>query len=198
MREIRDRYAGSMLGMAWSVLQPLLLMLVLITIFGHVFGAKRPGATATSFDFIGYMIAGYVPWLMTSAALQSAASVIRLNPGLVRQITFPVAVLPAKAVFAQAPMLLVGLAVYFVYALVEGTGLSPLLLLLPVVASRRMSCCARPRLGSGGARHLFPRPRSDPGQFADGERVPAADLPAAGCDPGGAGADHRLQPVHAR
>jgi lipopolysaccharide transport system permease protein len=131
LREIRDRYVGSMLGTAWSVLQPLLLMLVLITIFGHVFGVRRPGVTAEDFDFIAYMIAGYVPWLMTGAALQSSAGVIRANAGLVKQISFPVAVLPAKTVFAQAPMLLVGLAVFLLYAAIAGTGISPLVLFLP-------------------------------------------------------------------
>jgi lipopolysaccharide transport system permease protein len=131
LREIRDRYVGSMLGTAWSVLQPLLLMLVLITIFGHVFGVRRAAATADDFDFVAYMIAGYVPWLMTGAALQSAAGVIRANSGLVKQISFPVAVLPAKTVFAQAPMLLVGLAVFLLYMAVAGTGISPLVIFLP-------------------------------------------------------------------
>jgi lipopolysaccharide transport system permease protein len=131
LREIRDRYVGSMLGTAWSVLQPLLLMLVLITIFGHAFGVRRVGAVADGFDFVAYMIAGYVPWLMTGAALQSAAGVIRANSGLVKQISFPVAVLPAKTVFAQAPMLLVGLGVFLLYAAILGTGISPLVVFLP-------------------------------------------------------------------
>jgi lipopolysaccharide transport system permease protein len=131
LREIRDRYVGSMLGTAWSVLQPLLLMLVLITIFGHVFSMKRAGMTGEGFDFVAYMIAGYVPWLMTGAALQSAAGVIRANSGLVKQISFPVAVLPAKTVLAQAPMLLVGLAVFLLYTAAAGTGISPLVVLLP-------------------------------------------------------------------
>jgi len=131
LREIRDRYVGSMLGTAWSVLQPLLLMLVLITIFGHVFSMKRAAMTGEGFDFVAYMIAGYVPWLMTGAALQSAAGVIRANSGLVKQISFPVAVLPAKTVLAQAPMLLVGLAVFLLYTAAAGTGISPLVVLLP-------------------------------------------------------------------
>jgi lipopolysaccharide transport system permease protein len=108
-----------------------LLMLILITIFGHAFGVKRAGTTADSFDFVAYMIAGYVPWLMTGAALQSSAGVIRANSGLVKQISFPVAVLPAKTVLAQAPMLLVGLAVFLLYAAIAGTGISPLVLFLP-------------------------------------------------------------------
>ena len=128
LREIRDRYVGSMLGTAWSVLQPLLLMLVLITIFGHVFSMKRAGMTGEGFDLVAYMIAGYVPWLMTGAALQSAAGVSGPIP-VVKQISFPVAVLPANAVLAQAPMLLVGLAVFLLYTAAAGTGISPLVLL---------------------------------------------------------------------
>src|SRR5205085_2731624 len=50
---------------------------------------------------------------------------------LVKQISFPVAVLPAKTVLAQAPILLVGLVVFLLYAVIAGAGISPLVLLLP-------------------------------------------------------------------
>lgn len=134
LRDIQDRYAGSTLGMIWHLVQPLILMLILIIIFGHAYGR---GAEADS-NFVIYMIAGYVPWVMTSTALHSSISAIRMNAALVNQMSFPLAVLPVKTVVAQVPFLAVGLTVLLAYRLTgsvpfDKVGPSWLLLALPLL-----------------------------------------------------------------
>lgn len=137
-RDIRDRYAGSALGVAWSVLQPLVLIVVLLAVFGTATGGRAIGVGAVSggASYAMTTLAAFLPWYYTSIVLGSAASVIRLNQSLVRQIEFPVEILPVKIVISAMLIECIMLALIIVYGLISG-GLKfhMQLLMLPVALS---------------------------------------------------------------
>ncbi len=140
LRELRDRHAGSLLGLGWAVLQPVLVFGVLLAAFGHLArGGSAAGAAPLPTDFAHHMLAGFAPWYALAAAVQAAAPVIRANGGLVRQIQFPVAVLPVKAAAAQLPLLLLGLGAALLYQVLVFGHLPPTLpLLLPLLVLHAM------------------------------------------------------------
>src|SRR5262249_39680786 len=60
-RDIKSRYAGSIAGAVWTLLNPLLLMLTYFLVFGVVLQTKVPGdRSLTGFAF--YLLAGMIPW----------------------------------------------------------------------------------------------------------------------------------------
>lgn len=132
-RELRDRYAGSALGIGWALVQPLLLFVVYLSVFGFLVRFAAGGTAALPTDYGHYLLAGFTPWYALIASLQAAVAVVRLNAGLVKQIEFPVAVLPVKTVLAQAPLLLLGLGIALGYQAIRFGHLPPTLLLLPVL-----------------------------------------------------------------
>ncbi len=131
-REVRDRYAGSLFGLLWAVFQPVALVGILIVVFTFAIGS-RLAATPGAVDYTAYVVAGFLPWMAISGGLQAAAGSVRANPSLVKQIDFPLEVLPVKAVLSQTVGQLIGLVLLVTYLVVRDLSL-PVTLLLVVPA----------------------------------------------------------------
>lgn len=96
-RDLKVRYKQTLLGAAWSVLQPLLTMLVFTLFFGKL--AKVPS------DGVPYPIFSYtalVPWGFFAAAVTSASASLVGNSNLLRKIYFPRVILPVAATLSAA------------------------------------------------------------------------------------------------
>jgi len=61
-RDLRSRYVGSLIGIFWTALHPLLLLLIFTFIFAVVFQAKFSGQTSVSYSAL-YILCGLIPWL---------------------------------------------------------------------------------------------------------------------------------------
>ena len=118
-RELTDRYAGQVLGVAWAFLAPILTMTVYVVTFTFIF-QSRLGEIENPAAFTAYALAGLAPWLTMSDMLGRSVMVVVGNANLVKQIVFPVEVLPMKVVFATFPTLLIGLTAAVIASLVGG------------------------------------------------------------------------------
>ncbi len=118
-RELKDRYAGQMLGIAWALCTPLLAMAAYVFAFTFIF-RQRLDAGDTGSGYTAYVLAGLVPWLAISDILSRAPQAISGSANLVKQIVFPVEVLPLKTALAGLPQLGVGLAVVAILEGVDG------------------------------------------------------------------------------
>ncbi len=132
-RDIRDRYAGQMLGAVWALGHPLLLMAVYVFIFSYVFRLKIGGTTDLPLDYTTYILSGLVPWLTFQDALGRATTIISSNANLVKQAVFPLQVLPVKVCLASSLNLLIGTAVLLGYALIAHQSLHATTLLVPLL-----------------------------------------------------------------
>lgn len=115
--DIQARYTGSVLGLAWSVINPLLLLSVYLVLYVVILGVRLPGHSS-GLEYALVIFAGLIPWLGFSEATVASAGSVVANAGLLRNTSFPAPALPVKAVLGS----LVG----------QGAGL---LLLLPVLAA---------------------------------------------------------------
>jgi len=130
-RELRDRHAGQMLGVAWAICAPLLVMATYVFTFTFIF-QQRLGIDDTGHGYTAYVLAGLVPWLAMSDVLSRAPSAVSGSASLVKQIVFPSEVLPLKVALASLMQLLVGLAVVALLSLLAGRLSMQALLLLPL------------------------------------------------------------------
>jgi lipopolysaccharide transport system permease protein len=130
-RELTDRYAGQVLGAAWAVISPLLTMLIYVWVFTFVFRG-RLGAVEDATAFTAYALAGLAPWVAFGDGVSRAVGVVTNNSNLVKQIVFPVEVLPLKIVLASFPTLAIGLVLAVGASYISGLfDLQRFLLLLP-------------------------------------------------------------------
>lgn len=140
-REFSEKYAGQALGVLWGIFHPVAIIGVYIFIFGIVLPFKSGGAVNPE---IGMMLAGLVPWMAMAETLNRGTQVISGNANLVKQVIFPLEVLPAKTVAATSVNLLILLAgvllfVGFTKGFAWTIGLVPALLALQFIQMLGMS-----------------------------------------------------------
>jgi lipopolysaccharide transport system permease protein len=93
---IRVRYKQTALGAAWTILQPLALMLIYTAIFSHVAKVPSDGLPYALFAF-----AGLLPWVFFSSAVTSATSGLVSHTNLITKVYFPREILPLTYVVAS-------------------------------------------------------------------------------------------------
>lgn len=91
VRELKVRYKRSVLGLLWTMLNPLLLMVVYAVVFTTILPAAQP-------NFSVFLLAGLLPWLYFSTALMQGLMSVLVNQELVRKIRLPQAVFPLSVV----------------------------------------------------------------------------------------------------
>ena len=98
-RDIKDQYLGRGLGVVWAVIQPIFLIAVYLTAFMYIFKIKLTGAAGEikpMDDLALYVISGIIPFLACQTVLTKSTSILTANANLVKQVVFPIEVLPIK------------------------------------------------------------------------------------------------------
>jgi lipopolysaccharide transport system permease protein/teichoic acid transport system permease protein len=97
IREIQSRYVGTIGGMLWSILNPLMMILVFWFVFSVGFRVKPAGGI----PFIVVYLCGIIPWSMFAEALTTSTSSIKANANLVTKTVFPTEILPIVNIIAS-------------------------------------------------------------------------------------------------
>jgi len=136
-RRIEERYRGSILGRAWALLNPLLLLAVYTFVFSVVFQAKWGLRQGGSVEFALFLFSGLIVYTVFSECVNEAPLLLRRNEIYIKQMVFPVEVLPwvgltsALFHFAMGFVMLMGLHAW-VRGVPPATALYLPLVLLPV------------------------------------------------------------------
>jgi len=127
MRNVRDRYTGTLAGAVWMVLHPLLLLSVFWVVFSQGFKMTAVGGK----PFMLALFCALVPWMTVAESIGGAVQAVTGRAYLIKKIAFPSEILPfthVLAALATHTILLVILALICAsYGYVPGAGL----LLLP-------------------------------------------------------------------
>jgi len=126
VRDLKVRYKSSILGIAWSWLNPLLMMIV-YTIFFTIFMRRT--------DIPHYpilLLCGLLPWnFFNDSVMQGTGSIVG-NAHLIKKVYFPREVLPISIVLSNLINFLIALPLFFVLAFISGAPLTRWALLLPI------------------------------------------------------------------
>ena len=139
-REVVGRYKGSVMGLAWSFFNPVLMLAVYTFVFSVIFNARWSGAAdgESKTQFALLLFVGMIVMALFSDVLNRAPSLILTNVNYVKKVVFPLEVLPVIATGAALFHSLVSLSVLLVaFALINGylhwTVVFAPLVLLPLV-----------------------------------------------------------------
>jgi len=90
VRELKQRYRGSFLGWAWSMLNPLSQMAILTFVFGVALGITAPLGDPSGIDIYGlYLLSGVIPWGFFSLVCGLGLQSLTTNAALIRKVAFP-------------------------------------------------------------------------------------------------------------
>ncbi len=87
--DLRGRYAGSLLGVFWNVVHPLVLISIYILVFGRLIGARLGGDLGDVHAYGIYLCAALLPWNAFAEVLSRSTTVFTEHGNLVRKIAFP-------------------------------------------------------------------------------------------------------------
>jgi ABC-2 type transport system permease protein len=112
-KELKVKYKNSILGFAWSLLNPLLYLVVFYIAFVKILGSGVPA-------FPIYLLSGLLVWNLFSTGLSGACLSVVSNAGLVKKVSFPREILPLAAVGSMLiHFFLQSLVLFAVLALVQ-------------------------------------------------------------------------------
>jgi ABC-2 type transport system permease protein len=124
-RDLRVRYRRSTLGLLWTMLQPLLMMLILHVVFSHAFRVEL-------YSYPVYALAGILFWNFFSQSIVASMNSLRGNAPILSKLPVPKAVFPVATVISGVVNLALAMVPLLAILLVTGHPLSWSLLFLPV------------------------------------------------------------------
>ena len=133
-REILGRYRGSLLGVFWSLLNPLLMLGVYTFVFSQVFKARWGSLENTSsLGFAVNLFAGLIVFNLFAECISRAPGLVLANPNYVKKVIFPLEILAGVVVGTAIFQALTSLIVLLFFRLIAFNSLSITCLWLPLV-----------------------------------------------------------------
>ncbi len=125
-RDIKAQYKSSALGVAWSLVNPLLQLLIFTFLFRIVLPLNIQ-------NYPAFLFSGLLAWTWFQLSLVQATSAITSHRELIRRPGFPAAILPVITVTTNLANLLVALPLLFIFILLTGGKITPAVFVLPLV-----------------------------------------------------------------
>ncbi|HVT57551.1 MAG TPA: ABC transporter permease [Thermoanaerobaculia bacterium] len=135
-RDFQGRYAGSLLGLFWSFVQPLWLLALFTFVFSYVMRVGIAGAGLPRGHFATFLFCGLLPWMAVQEGVSRSSTSITDNATLVKKLRFPAEALVLAVVLAALLHEAIAGVIFFAVLAVTGdlawSGLPLLLLALPL------------------------------------------------------------------
>ncbi|MBE7415556.1 MAG: ABC transporter permease [Deltaproteobacteria bacterium] len=114
LRDLKAKYVGSVFGLTWAVVHPLVQVLVYGLVFGVIF-KSRPDASYGTDSYILFLLTGILPWQFFQQGVTSAMGSINANSNLVKKaVGFPSELLPIISIMSSFINHLIGMGLLFV------------------------------------------------------------------------------------
>ena len=122
-RDFKTKYKRSSLGMAWSIMNPMLTMAVQYVVFSTLFKSDIP-------NYLVYLLTGIVFFSFFNEAVTLGMTAITGNAALIKKVYMPKVIYPFSRILSSCVNFLLALIPLFVVVIVTGTALRPSLFLL--------------------------------------------------------------------
>ncbi len=130
LRELKLRYKQTILGVGWSLFQPLATVLVFVVFIGYM------GKTAEGIDnYLLYVLLGVLPWNYFAQSVQNGGNSLIANERLVTKVFFPRLLLPLSNIGSATVDFLVALGLAALVMAVSGVSPGWSLLAVPLIVA---------------------------------------------------------------
>ncbi len=139
-RDFKSKYIGSLMGIFWTLINPLLLLLVFTFVFTVVFKARFGNQAGFGGNAL-YILAGVLPWLAFQEGIGRSSTVLLEHRNLLTRVMFPSEILPGVSILSGILgqiigfLILIILAVGYLHADAKSLWLLPLLFILQFIFS---------------------------------------------------------------
>ena len=130
-REWVNQYAGTLFGLLWTILSPLLLMTIYTIVFTQFFAARWPGYETSDY-FAFNLFVGLIVHTAAASTLIKATTVIFAERSIISNVSFPSVTFIFSSVLSSLPQLAGSLFVLFCLLALAGHTFTPLIFLVPL------------------------------------------------------------------
>jgi len=99
-KDIEQRYKGSVLGILWSLIVPILMLVIYTFVFSEIFQAKWNIETTNKFEFALILFCGLSCFNMIAEVMNRSTNLIACNINYVKKVIFPLEILPVTITFS--------------------------------------------------------------------------------------------------
>jgi lipopolysaccharide transport system permease protein len=131
-RDFIGRYKGSMLGIVWSMFNPLLMLAIYTIVFSVAFKAKWGRGEESKVTFAIVLFSGMVVHSFFAECLNRSPSLITSQPNFVKKVIFPLEILPWMALISAFLHFLVSFGVLMLFCLLAGMHVYLGVLIIPI------------------------------------------------------------------
>lgn len=125
-KDIRGKYKGAWLGVMWSYLNPLLMLVVYSIVFAQIMKIQIP-------NYSMFLFTALIPWnFFTITVSQGSLSVVS-NANILKKVYFPREIIPISVVTSQATTFLISCIIMLFFLLVTGLGITWYILFFPII-----------------------------------------------------------------
>ncbi len=114
-REVTSRYRGSMLGLFWSFIHPVIMLMIYTFVFSVVFKARWNAGSDSRTEFALVLFAGLIVFNLFSECITRAPGIILANTNYVKKVIFPLEILPWVTVGTALFQAMVSLCVWMIF-----------------------------------------------------------------------------------
>jgi ABC-type polysaccharide/polyol phosphate export permease len=123
--ELKIKYQRSVLGFFWSLLHPLLTMIVTSIVFSYIMRFELK-------QFVIFLFSGLLPFNFCSISINQCSTSIINNEGFIKKIYLPKLIFPLTVIFSNFVNFILSMTCLFIMGLFVGLKITPALLFLPV------------------------------------------------------------------
>ncbi|MFI5294182.1 MAG: ABC transporter permease [Thermodesulfovibrionales bacterium] len=131
IKDIKSRYAGSGLGIFWTVMMPVFQILLYWFVFSTVMRVK-PHSNA-QIPYVFFLLSTYFFWLAISESIARSGTIILENAELVKKVPFPIIILPISITLSSHVQSMVGVILFILAFTFSGLSHLSLFLIVPVL-----------------------------------------------------------------
>lgn len=126
-KDIRGKYKGSVLGILWSFLNPLLQVVVYWIVFPYLFRA------ASIDNYLLYLVTGIIPWTFFTTVVNGGTMAMKANAGIIKKVYFPREILLISQILSGIVNFLISCVIIVIFCFLTGAGLSYHIIFLPIL-----------------------------------------------------------------
>ena len=169
-REVRQRYKGSVLGILWSLVTPLVMMVAYTLVFSLIF------TTVPFAHYPAFLLTGLSVWVFFAGGLEAGTASIVASANLVKKVAFERSIVPLATTMSHLVTFGAMVAVLVPVNLIIQPETRTTMILLPALIVCLVVMTSGFALALVGAERLLPRRAAHPGGAAAALVLPDADL----------------------
>ena len=132
-RDFIGRYKGSIIGVAWSLLHPLLMLVIYTLVFSVAFKARWGVGDESKVAFALVLFSGMIVHGLFAECLNRAPVLIVSQPNYVKKVVFPLEILPWVTLCSALLHFMVSLGLLLIFCTLTGVTLKATVLFIPII-----------------------------------------------------------------